>query len=328
MSDAGQENERFEGVRETLREIAVEERFPSLAVGVAQDGVILWEDAFGWADREKRVPATPHTPYSLASISKPIAATGLMLLAEQAKVDLDRPIDEYLGDAKLKGRAGDADDATVRRVANHTAGLPLHYHFFYADEPYRRPSMDETILRYGHLVSVPGERYQYSNLGYGLLDYVISRLSGRSFAEFMRREVFLPLGMVRSSVGVGPGLEPYAAARYGSDGLPYPYYTFDHPGASEVYCSVHDLLRFGMLHLKTRLPDMKAILSDDAIDEMQRPTSEPGKPDGYGIGWRVDADLYGYRTVNHDGGMGGVSTTLHLLPDEKIAVAVLCNRHH
>jgi CubicO group peptidase (beta-lactamase class C family) len=100
---------------------------------------VLWEEGFGWADRANRIPATPHTLYSLASISKPITSTGLMILQERGLLDLDRPIDDYLGDAKLTARVGSAADATVRRVANHTAGLPLHYQFFYADQPHRPP---------------------------------------------------------------------------------------------------------------------------------------------------------------------------------------------
>ena len=86
-------------------------------------------------------------------------------------------------------RVGNAGDATVRRVANHTSGLPLHYQFFYADEPYRRPAMDETIRRYGNLVTAPGERYQYSNLGYGVIDYVIActRPTSRSRISCVKR---------------------------------------------------------------------------------------------------------------------------------------------
>ncbi len=80
-------------------------------------------EAFGWADRERRVVATPHTLYSLASISKPITATALMVLVERGVVDLDRPIDDYLGTATLTAHLGDARDATVRRIANHTVRL-------------------------------------------------------------------------------------------------------------------------------------------------------------------------------------------------------------
>jgi len=177
----------FDAVRASIRKQLVETEMPSLAVAVARDGKILWEEGFGWADREKRLPASEHTMYSLASISKPITATGLMVLVEAGKVDLDRPVNDYLGSAKLRARVGDAAQATVRRVANHSSGLPLHYQFFYADEPYRPPSMDETILRYGNLVTLPGEKYQYSNLGFGVLDYVIARVSGNSYPDFMRQ---------------------------------------------------------------------------------------------------------------------------------------------
>lgn len=151
----------FDRVRVFIRRQMTERQVPSVAVAVARDGRIIWEEGFGWADRENRAPATAHTIYSLASISKPITATGLMVLKERGLIDLDRPINDYLGATKINIRVGNPLDATVRRVANHTAGLPLHYQFFYADEPYRAPSREETILRYGNAVTAPGERYQY-----------------------------------------------------------------------------------------------------------------------------------------------------------------------
>jgi CubicO group peptidase (beta-lactamase class C family) len=315
----------FAPVRAFIQAELVANSLPSLAVAVARAGAIVWEEGFGWADRERREPATPHTLYSLASISKPLTATGLMVLRERGLIDLDRPIDDYLGEARLRARVGDGRAATVRRVANHTAGLPLHYHFFYADEPRRRPPMDETIRRYGNLVTAPGERFQYSNLGYGLLDHVIERLSGKGYADFMREEVFLPLGLTRASVGVGPGLAPYAATRYGGDGVAYPAYDFDHRGGSAAYCSAHDLARFGLFHLKAHLADQKAILPDAAIEQMQTETAPAEDGRDYGIGWIARADELGYRTIGHSGGMGGVNTHLMLVPSEGIVVVTLAN---
>lgn len=311
--------------REWIRAALAERSVPSLAIAVAKDGEVIWEEGFGWADRENRLPATEHTLYSLASISKPITATAAMILAERGSLGLDQPINAYLGAAKLTARVGRAEEATVRRVANHTAGLPLHYQFFYADEPYTPPPMEETIRRYGNLVTAPGERYQYSNLGYGVLGYVVERLSGRSLAEFLRTEVFLPLGMVRSSLNVAPGLEPYQAIRYGSDGVRYPDYDFDHPGASAVYASAHDLLRFGMFHLKLRLPDQRAILSETTIDAMQDPRDNVNGTSGYAFGWGINTDDHGYVTVGHSGGMGGVNTLLRLIPSERLVIVALAN---
>lgn len=314
----------FDDIRELIRYKLVETVVPSLAVAVAKDGVVVWEEAFGWADRENRVPADEHTMYSLASISKPITATGLMILKERRELDLDKPINDYLRNAKLKAWVGNPNDATVRRVANHSAGLPLHYQFFYEDDPYCLPPMDETIRRYGNLVTAPGERYQYSNLGYGVLDYVISRISGKSYSDFMRDEVFLPLGMTRASVYIGRGHKRHHAVRYGTDGLPIPFYDFDHRGASAVYSSAHDLVRFGMFHLKAHLQDQKVILSDETIDEMQSPTVIVKDDVGYGIGWRISEEA-AYSFISHDGGMGGVATRLLLVPSESLVVVVLCN---
>lgn len=312
----------FEPIREFIRAGLTEQSVPSIAVAVARDGRIIWEEGFGWANREQRILADEHTMYSLASISKPVTATGLMVLVQAGKIDLDQAANDYLGNAKLRARVGDAREATVRRVANHTSGLPLHYQFFYADEPYAVPSMDETILRYGNLVTAPGERFEYSNLGYGVLDYIIERSSGTSYAEFMRREVFLPLGLLRTSVDIGPGLERYAAVRYGSDGLPIPFYDFDHPGASAVFSSAHDLARFALFHLKTHLRDQKAILSDATLDAMHRGAAPPAA--GYGIGFAI-SERYGYHYISHSGSMGGVATNMALFPREKLAVVVLSN---
>jgi CubicO group peptidase (beta-lactamase class C family) len=100
------------------------------------------------------------------------------------------------------------------------------------------------------VVTAPGERFNYSNLGYGILGAVIERCSGMGYAEFVRRENFLPLGMYRSSAGIRPRLESYRAVANGHDGIPYPFYESDTPAASDIYSSAHDLLRFGMMHLK------------------------------------------------------------------------------
>ncbi len=316
---------QFEAVKATIQRKLTDGGVPSLAVAVARNGKIVWEAGYGWADREKRIPSTEHTMYSLASISKPITATGLMVLVERGQVDLDRPINDYLGAAKLNGHAFDASKATVRLVAGHRAGLPLHYQFFYEDEPFKRPPMDETIRRYGNLVTPPGERYEYSNLGFGVLDYVISRVSGETYPAFMRREVFVPLGLTHTSVDIGPGLEAFAATRYAADGTPIPFYDFDHPGASAVFSSAHDLVRFGMFHLKDKLPEQKAILRAASIDAMHVPIGPTGPRSGYGIGWEHVTTEKGLETLSHTGGMGGVATTLTLLPQLDAVVVVLSN---
>ncbi|WP_293863088.1 serine hydrolase domain-containing protein [Steroidobacter sp.] len=322
--------DRFDGVREYIRTQLVEKSVPSIAVAVAKDGKIIWEEGFGWADRERRIPATEHTSYSLASVSKPITTTGIMTLVQAGKIDLDAPANDYLGGAKLLARVGDARAATVRRLANHTSGLPLHFQDYFADDQVQRPAMDLTILRYGNLVRAPGERTQYSNIGFGVLDYIIERVSGMSYEEYMRREVFVPLGMTRSSVGIGPGLEDFAAARYNRLGEPLPVMDSDSRGAGGVFASAHDLVRFGLFHLKTHLPEQKAILSDASVDEMHRRTADrnvyglPNPEEGFGVGFALDQNEQ-YPIIQHDGGMDGVATKLQLFPKQRVAIVVLSN---
>jgi CubicO group peptidase (beta-lactamase class C family) len=321
-------DKRFEDVRSKIIDLVRESRVASVSVAVAEKGRIIWEEAFGWANREERIKSTPHTMYSIASISKPMTATGLMILVEKGLLNLDKPLNDYLGSAKLVAYEGRSSEATVKRVLHHTSGLPLHWHFIYENGPYLPPSMDHTIRRYGILVAAPGEIYQYSNLGYGILGHVISRVSGKSYAQFMKSEVFLPLGMIHTSVGIGPGLEDYAAQRYDPDQKPIPFYDFDHPGASAVFSSAHDLVQFGMFHLKCHLPDQMQILKDETIDLMQRDVDSKCPSIEYKLGWRVIDDDHGYRSVSHTGGMEGVCTELKIIPAENIAVVVLGNNRY
>jgi len=323
--------EQFHTVQNQIEQLIINGEIPSLSVAVARDGKIIWEEGFGLADKEKNILATEHTKYILASISKQLTATGLMILVERGLVNLDKPINEYLGTAKLNACIGDPKNATVRRVACHTSGLPLHSQHFYDNEPIQPSPMDETIRRYGNLVTAPGERYQYSNLGYGLLGHVISRASGKNYADFMREEVFIPLGMDRSSVYLGKGRENGQAVNYASDGSMVPLYLSDSPGAESIVSSA-DLIRFGMFHLKNDLPDQKSIIKKATIDQMQIPNPATGPLEawecdgsGYGIGWVISTTKDNLRAVRHDGGTVGVSTTLTLVPEENIAIAILSN---
>ncbi len=316
--------DRFDPLRAWIGTELERQGVPSLAVAVARDGRILWEQGFGWADRERAVPATPHTRYSIASVSKPITATALMVLVERGLVDLDRPVNAYLGDSPVRIRVGDAAAATVRRVANHTAGLPLHHHFF-VEGMRHPPAMEETIRQYANIVDPPGERYRYSNLGYGVLEYLIARTAARRYAEFMRDEIFGPLGMRRTTVGIPPGERDDYAVRYTRDGRPLPYYDFDHRGASAVFSSAHDLALFGLFHAGRPAPGTPSLLSRTAVAQMQRPTAERDDGTGYGIGWQTSSVEAGYRTVLHTGGMPGVSAWLTVVPPAGLVVVALAN---
>ena len=129
------------------------------------------------------------------------------------------------------GDVGDTRRATVRRVANHTGGLPIHEYSVYADEGRVLPPFIEIVRRYGILVRPPGERFEYSNLGYGLLEQAISHIAKRDFEVFMREEVFEPLGLSRMALGPNPRMTRETAARYARNGSVLPFYEMDTRGA-------------------------------------------------------------------------------------------------
>jgi CubicO group peptidase (beta-lactamase class C family) len=308
-SPDSQSKPNFSKVRKSIEERI--NRIPSIAVAVARKGEVLWEEGFGWADRTNRIPATEHTMYYTASVTKSFTATALMILCERKKVDLDRPVNDYLTGAKLSSPAWNASEATVRRVVNHTAGLTT----FNASSL----SREDMIRRYGVLFWPPGEHFDYSNLGPKVIEEVIANVSGQSYSEFMRSEVFGPLGITEASVGFDPAMEKYTARAYN------PVTGLRPPSSGGIYCSVHDVLRFGMFHLKTRAPGQKAILSDRSIYAMQNETVKADGGSRYGLAWWIEEDRFGFRSILAQGGTDTAQAWLRLIPSEGIAVALLCN---
>jgi hypothetical protein len=184
--------------------------------------------------------------------------------------------------------------------------------------------MDESIRRFGVCVYPPGETYNYANFGYGIIDAIIERVSRKTYPEFMKEEVFDPLGLSHTAILTVPGPIEAVATRYRTKKDPLPFYDFDHRGASAVYSSAHDLVRFGMFHLKNHLSGQKAILKDETIDLMQEAVDPSLPKSDYKLGWSV-YDLFGFKTVSHGGGMPGVTTNLRILPEKNVALVVLSN---
>jgi CubicO group peptidase (beta-lactamase class C family) len=311
-----------------VRELVVEEvasgATPSLSLAVALDGEVLWEEAFGLADKANGTPATPHTMYHLGSIAKPMTATAVMQLAEAGLVDLDAPIERYLGGLTLHYRVASPEDVTVRRVLQHRAGLPPHNQLFFLDEePEGRP-LHETVRRYGQILFDPGQSFIYSNLGYQLLARAVEQVSGIPFPRYMRERVFAPLGMSDTEVYTRDALPSRAALSYfGINGEQVPQNTSAYFGNGDVYCSAHDLLRFALFHLENRLPDQRGVLTDSTIESMQR--QEPPDNTQYGLGWWFDVDELGLRLVYHGGQTTGVSTLLVMTPSHNLAYVILAN---
>ncbi|MBN2209797.1 MAG: beta-lactamase family protein, partial [Sedimentisphaerales bacterium] len=164
--------------------------------------------------------------------------------------------------------------------------------------------------------------------GYGILEHLVAEVSQTPFDEFIEKEIFLPLGMSHAYMDVHPDGRHLEALRYNGDKQPIPSFDFDHRGASAMYADVHDLLLFGLFHLKSHLPHQRPILSDNAIEAMRRPL--PGDPHigPVVLGWSVNAHSRWGNIAEHTGSMPGVSTILTLAIDHNIVITALANSQH
>jgi hypothetical protein len=208
--------------------------------------------------------------------------------------------------------------------------LGTYFDITYADETARKDNFTEAFKKYGNLYYPPGAIYEYSNLGYGLIDYIIARQSGVSFARFMDEEVFKPLGMTHSFVQNTKRRDISMAKKYDADLKVLPEVFNNTYSAGNVYSSARDLALFGMFHLKNNLKNQQQILSAEEIDLMQSdrdPNALYPYYDSafYGLGWYFKPDASGQKAVWNEGGMMGASAILQLLPEKNVAIAVIIN---
>jgi CubicO group peptidase (beta-lactamase class C family) len=324
------DKETFKDIKQQVISDVEKGIIPSVSISVAKDGKVVWQEAFGWADKTERQAATPETIYSLASLTKPLTATGIMILSEKGKIDLDESIEKYISPLTLKSYAYDSKKVTVKHLLNHTSGLPTHFNYFYADEKASPPSFEETLDRYGFTVNEPGTSFRYSNLGYGLLGFTISKISQMPLEKFMENEVFMPLGMNRTTLNIESYTEKNVATRYDSKGNVLPGIRCDTPAAGSAYSTSVDLMRFAFHLLGNEIEGSKSILSENSIKRMMNEYNESSKYPHlenayYCLGFFSRQHEAGFTEIWHEGGWDGASSLLKIIPEENIAVVTLIN---
>lgn len=294
-------------VRKYIEEKVTHGIVPSVTVAMSRGGKLVWSESFGYADLESRRRAAPGTTYKLASLSKPLTAAALMTLVDRGLVELDRPANDYLAGAKLRAHAGSANDVTVRRLLDHTAGIPTHENLFCDNVPVL--PRDETIRRHGFAAYAPGSRYHYTNLGNAILGFITEDVTRMPWERYLERALLQPLRMTRT------GLERRAdaAVQYdydiGSRFVRTAEHRTDHPGASSLRSTTLDMLRF----LETQLRGGAPVLSASSARLMQD-----------GLGFQTDV-IRGRRSFFHGGGGPGMGAWMRAFPEERIAFVVLTN---
>ena len=185
-----------------------------LSIALVDDQRVVWAEGFGYADKAGNVPASPETVYRVGSISKLFTATAAMQLAERGRMDIDRPLGDYLPGFSIRTRFADAAPITPRSIMTHHSGLPSDYlkgMWTRDPEPFTRVA---GRLKDEYAANPPGTVFSYSNLGVTLLGDAIGKAAGRDFVSYVRDEILLPLGMSRSSFSTSADRTPLAAKGY------------------------------------------------------------------------------------------------------------------
>jgi CubicO group peptidase (beta-lactamase class C family) len=296
------------------------------AVALTHHGRIVWQEGFGWADKRRRRLATANTPFSIASMTKPFTTTAMMVLAARGRISLDSSANAYLKGPRIASEAWDPNLVTLRELASHASGLPEMSQLFPTGAVTEQPSIADVIQAYGVLVNPPGERFEYSNLGMGIIADIVARQSGVDFGSALQREVLTPLGLRQAFFDTNLSRCSEIAMRYDDSGRPMPFYTTATPGSGELYASAHAVAEFAMFHLKDHLPTQRRILSDSEIDTLHRPAIPIAGNRWYALGWVVGRTRDGTGVLYHPGGQPGVASVMTLLPTNDIACVVLSNR--
>jgi CubicO group peptidase (beta-lactamase class C family) len=316
----------FEPVRQHILQAIEKGDATGVAVAVARGGSIVWEEGFGWANRENGLKATVNTPFSLASITKPFTTTTLMILVAEGRLDLDDPANKYLRQTSIQGPNGNPNEATLRRLGAHVGGLPSMFEWCFPDKAPCPPTAESLLRDYGRLAFPPGSCYEYGNIGYAALGAVAANVAGTDFGSLMTRRVLEPLGLRDSFFGTNSEKLKTTAARYDDSGKPIPYYTTSTPPSGELYASAHDLALFAMFNLKNDLGLRSPILAGRWIDELHKPVFLGHAGTATTFGWFSGQTKTGTQVVFKGGGQPGVATLLHMVPAENLACLALTNR--
>jgi CubicO group peptidase (beta-lactamase class C family) len=307
--DSTQLPTRFAEVASSAHERVTKGELPSIAIAVAQHGRIVCEEAFGWADREKQIPATPKTVYAAGSVAKAVTGAATFMLAGRGKIRLDDEPEQYGVHVRVDAETG----ITIRQLLSMTAGIQHGWFYNYGSDVDRK----ELLNRYAISAFPPGQHFIYSNFSYGILGEVVERAGKRPFREFMRGEVLNRLQMTSS----GFNLAGRDVAIGYQAGKAVPLHTFEPEAGGGFYTSAHDLALFGLFQIDSA----QKLIAPKLMKEMHTLETDQQIKSHYTSGWGVFNFKDGSSVLISDGVVLAGSATLLVLPKAGVVIACLTN---
>jgi D-alanyl-D-alanine carboxypeptidase len=304
-----------------VKSVMQQRHIPAASIAVVKDGVVVKTAAYGLANMELQVTAQPETVFKIGSVSKQFIAAGIMLLVQDGRIAVDDKLSRH-----LEGTPSTWRDITIRHLLSHTSGLPREAPGF---DPYKiQPDIDVIKSAYPlPLQFKPGEKYDYSNLGYYTLAEVIHKLSGKSWGDFLNERVFVPLGM--NSTRVTSALDIVSRR---ADGYVWSEDKFMN---AENWLTVRPSGAF--LSTAVDMAKWEVALQTDRILKASSKTAmwtpvtlNDGKKYPYGFGWELDdfppgGLTTGVPSIRHEGTIPGFRAAYTRLPKHGLSVIVLSN---
>lgn len=316
---------------------------PGLGVGYAVDGRIRFVRGYGHADLAARRPVTADTMFHAASLTKPVVATGIMMLSEAGKLDLDEPVDTYLDFAvanphqrapirvrHLMSHVSSISDETYYKVDSRERGKDAATPLGDFLKDYLVPGGRHYRESGSFSTAVPGTTWDYSNVAYGLLGYLGGRVAGVDLREYLRAQMFDRLGMHHSVWRLADAPPASVATPYDVvDGTLQPTEPVGFPdwSAGMLRASVGDYTRFAAAAANGGVCDERRILSAAGAAAMltaRKPAGLPTWLEGQGLGWMA-SPLEGRLRFQHWGGDPGVFTAAYIDVRLRAAAVVFAN---
>ncbi|RYL90977.1 serine hydrolase [Sporolactobacillus sp. THM19-2] len=303
---------------------------PGMSISILADDEVFYFSS-GYADREKGLPASENTLYELASVSKAFTGMGILLLEEQGLLSMTDPVQKYLPwfTLKYQGKPVDMQALTLNNFLHHTSGLTNGRHTQNIPQGNTPDMLQKTLemLVDAELAFPPGEQYNYGTVNYDLLGLVIEIVSEQSYEDFMREQVFQPLGLHQTYVykedaqATGQLAQGYRSSFFMTTPYNAPDYAGNKPAGYIISCT-KDMARWMGIQMGI-VQDIPEIFHTVIEKSHQSDMSVSAVNDMYyAAGWSVNADQ---TIIEHTGGNPNFRTEIAILPNERTAVCLLTN---